>query len=180
MSTPEPRIDLAGSVILRTAARAIIPVVLILAIIVLFQGHNKPGGGFIAGLMVGACVALHSFAFGPVPTRRLLRIDPRTLIGVGLTMALVSLLIPLALNKPLMTSVWTKIPLPGMDPFKVGTPVLFDMGVFHCVAGVVSEMILSLQRKGYVEVEPDATVTGEPAPSPTPADAARHAKAGAP
>ncbi len=165
MNTP-PTIDLAGSVILKTAARAIIPVVLILAIIVLFQGHNKPGGGFIAGLMVGSCIALYSFAFGPVATRRLLRIDPRTLIGLGLTMALVSVFIPLALDKPLMTSVWTKIPLPAMDPFKIGTPVLFDVGVFHCVAGVVAEMILSLQRKGYTDVETDDAITGTKAGSP--------------
>ena len=161
----QPAIDPTGSIILRTAARAIIPVVILLAIIVLFQGHNKPGGGFVAGLMVGSCVALHSFAFGPVASRRLLRIDPRTLIGAGLCMAFFSILIPLFLNKPLMTSVWFSLPLPWMDPLKLGTPALFDLGVFHCVAGVASEMILSLQRRAYVEVDPNENITGPSEPA---------------
>lgn len=161
----QPIIDPVGSIILRTAARAIIPVVLLLAIIVLFQGHNKPGGGFIAGLMVGSCIALHSFAFGPVATRRLLRIDPRTLVGVGLFMAFLSLFVSIALGKPLMTSAWFKIPLPWMDPLKLGTPALFDVGVFHCVAGVTAEMILALQRRAYVEVDTNESFTGPTTPA---------------
>lgn len=152
--------DLSGSLILRAATRGLIPVLLLLSIIVLFQGHNKPGGGFIAGLMVGSCIVLYSFAFGPVATRRLLRIDPRTLIGFGLFLAFFSLFVPLWFHKPLMTSVWGKIPLPGMEPFKLGTPVLFDLGVFHLVAGVAAEMILSLQRRAYVDVDTSESLIG--------------------
>lgn len=154
-------VDPLGSVILRTATRALLPVVLLLSIVVLFQGHNKPGGGFIAGLMVGSCVAFHGIAFGVVATRRILRADPRSLIGVGLCMSLVSVIIPLLFHKPLMTSVWASIPLPGMDSLKVGTPMLFDVGVFVLVTGVASEMILSLLRRAYA-----TTVSEEPIPSP--------------
>lgn len=162
-----PDVDPRGSLILRTATRAFLPVILLLSIVVLFQGHNKPGGGFIAGLMVGACVALHGIAFGVVATRRILRADPRSLIGLGLCMALVSLFIPLLFDKPLMTSVWASIPLPGMDPLKVGTPMLFDVGVFVLVVGVAAEMFLSLLRRAYATAEsqePPAHSTHDPSP----------------
>ncbi len=137
------------SAILQSATRALLPVILLMAIVVMFQGHNKPGGGFIAGLMIGACVTLHAFAFGATPTRRRMRIDPRTLIGLGLAAAFLSLLIPLALARPLMTGAWTKLPLPGMEPFKLGSPMLFDFGVFLTVAGVASEMVLTLLREPH-------------------------------
>ena len=133
-----------NSVILRTATRFMMPLLLLFSIVVLLQGHNKPGGGFIAGLITAATFSLHALAFDPDSTRRVLVVDMRSLIGAGLLIALASAFIPLAQGLPLMTGVWTTIPMLGGDPIKIGTPLLFDLGGFIVVVGISLLMVLTL------------------------------------
>ena len=52
------------SLILRTATRVLMPLLLLYGLFLLLRGHNAPGGGFAGGLVVAAAYALHSFAFG--------------------------------------------------------------------------------------------------------------------
>jgi len=131
-------------VILRTATRFMMPLLLLFSIVILLQGHNKPGGGFIAGLIAAATFSLHALAFDPESTRRVLVVDLRSLIGAGLLVALVSALVPLAQGLPLMTGVWTTVPMMGGDPIKVGTPLLFDLGIFLVVVGISLLMVLTV------------------------------------
>jgi multicomponent Na+:H+ antiporter subunit B len=133
-----------NSIILRTATRFTLPLLLLFAIVVLLQGHNKPGGGFIGGLIAAAAFSLHALAFDPGETRRVIKIDLRTLIGAGLVTALTSAFIPMALGKTFMTGVWTKINVGMGEPIKVGTPLLFDLGVFMVVVGITLLMVLTL------------------------------------
>ena len=42
------------SLILRTATRFLMPLLLLFALLLLFRGHNEPGGGFVGGLVVAA------------------------------------------------------------------------------------------------------------------------------
>ncbi len=133
-----------NSVILRTATRFMMPLLLLFSIVILLQGHNKPGGGFIAGLIAAATFSLHALAFDPESTRRVLVVDLRSLIGAGLLVALVSALVPLAQGLPLMTGVWTTVPMMGGDPIKVGTPLLFDLGIFLVVVGISLLMVLTV------------------------------------
>ncbi len=133
-----------NSVILRTATRFTMPLLLLFSLVILLQGHNKPGGGFIAGLIAAATFSLHALAFDPDSTRRVLVVDLRSLIASGLLVALASAFIPLAQGLPLMTGVWTTVPMMGGDPIKVGTPLLFDLGVFMVVVGISLLMVLTL------------------------------------
>ncbi len=133
-----------NSVILRTATRFTIPLLLLFAIVILLQGHNKPGGGFIGGLIAAAAFSLHALAFNAAETRKVLVVDLRTLIGVGLLIALSSAFIPLFVNLPFMTGVWVEVPVGGGAPIKLGTPLLFDLGVFTVVISVTLLMVLTL------------------------------------
>ena len=72
------------SLILRTATRVLMPLLLLYGLFLLLRGHNAPGGGFAGGLVVAAAYALHSFAFGVTAARRALLVDPSRLIGMGL------------------------------------------------------------------------------------------------
>ncbi|MDX2018044.1 MAG: MnhB domain-containing protein, partial [Planctomycetota bacterium] len=63
-----------ASPILASSTRAIVPVLSIASVVVLLQGHNLPGGGFIGGLMLTAVVALRALTFGVASARRLLRL----------------------------------------------------------------------------------------------------------
>jgi multicomponent Na+:H+ antiporter subunit B len=96
----------------------------------------------VGGLVAAAAFSLYAFAFHVAEARRALRVDPRWLIGVGLLTAVSSGLISLFQAKPFMTGVWAKDPLPVLG--KVGTPVLFDVGVYLVVVGVTLTIIFSL------------------------------------
>jgi multicomponent Na+:H+ antiporter subunit B len=45
--------------------RVLVPLVQLFALYVLFFGHDSPGGGFQAGVMLGASYVLVALAFGP-------------------------------------------------------------------------------------------------------------------
>ena len=70
--------------------------------------------------------------------------DPRTTIGVGLLLALISGLLPLMGGLPLMTGLWASVPLGGGEELALGSPILFDVGVYLVVIGVTLLMVLSL------------------------------------
>jgi multicomponent Na+:H+ antiporter subunit B len=133
-----------SSVILRTATRYMLPLLVLFSVVILLQGHNRPGGGFIGGLIAAAGFSLHAMAYGPASARAILRIDLSVLLGIGLIVALVSGLIGPLLGLPFMTGVWTSVPWPGGEALKIGTPVTFDIGVYIVVLGTVMTMVLAL------------------------------------
>ncbi|MCC6857024.1 MAG: Na+/H+ antiporter subunit B [Bryobacterales bacterium] len=126
------------SLILRTGARVLMPLLLLFGVFLLLRGHNEPGGGFVGGLVVAAAYALHSFAFGVAAARRALLVSPRRLTASGLLLALGSGLLGPAGGKEFLASLW---PAPEMG---IGTPLLFDLGVFLVVIGVVLTMTFTL------------------------------------
>ena len=132
-----------NSLILRTATRFLITLLLLFSVFLLLRGHNEPGGGFVGGLVAAGALALFALAFDSAATRRALRLDTRTLIGVGLAIALVAGLLPLLGGRPLLTGLWIDLPLPG-GALYLGTPLLFDLGVYVAVLGVALTLLLPL------------------------------------
>jgi multicomponent Na+:H+ antiporter subunit B len=126
------------STILRTAARVLMPLLLLFAFFLLLRGHNQPGGGFVGGLVAAAAFALYAMGFGVARTRKALRLEPVTLLGVGLLVALASGLPAVFRGEPFLTAWWAG---------SAGTPMLFDAGVFLVVAGVALMMILNLAEE---------------------------------
>jgi multicomponent Na+:H+ antiporter subunit B len=127
--------------ILRTAARILMPLLLLFGIFLLLRGHNAPGGGFAGGLVVAAAYCLDSFAFGTAAARRALIVDPFRLIGIGLLLALGSGLLPILSGQDFLTAQWL-FPQLGL-----GTPLIFDLGVFFLVIGVVLTMTFMLAEE---------------------------------
>lgn len=134
------------SLILRTTTRYLTPLLLIFSVFLLWRGHNQPGGGFAGGLVAAATFALLSIAFGAAQARRVLQVEPHVLIGIGLLIALASGVIGMLSGYPFMTGVWGYLQLPGFAPVDVGTPVLFDLGVYLVVIGVTLLIIFSLEE----------------------------------
>jgi multicomponent Na+:H+ antiporter subunit B len=141
--------------ILRAAARVLLPAMLAFSVFLLWRGHNEPGGGFAGGLVAAAAFALYKLAHGLEEARRVLRVDPRALIGAGLGIALASGLLPLGRGLPPLTGLWTAVPLAG----KAGTPLLFDAGVYVLVAGVALTIVFALGEDP--EGRPESATGGE-------------------
>ncbi len=133
-----------GSLILRTATRYLLPLLLLFSVFLLIRGHNEPGGGFVGGLVAAAAFALYAIAYGVATARQALPLAPGRLIGLGLLLAVGSGMFALAAGQPFLTGLWHPQPVPVLG--KVGTPLLFDLGVYLAVVGVVLLIIFSLME----------------------------------
>lgn len=134
------------SLILKTITRYLMPLLLVFSIFLLMRGHNEPGGGFAAGLVAAAPFALYSIAFGAPEARRVLRLEPRLVTGLGLLAALGSGLIGLLSGQAFLTGQWGYLDLPGLSKLDLGTPLLFDLGVYLAVFGVTLTIIFALEE----------------------------------
>ena len=130
------------SLILRTAARYLMPLMLLYSVYLLLRGHDGPGGGFIGGLVASTAFSLYALAYDVEQARRTLRVDPHLLIAAGLLAALAGGAFSFVFLKPFLTGFWVERELPW--PGKIGTPLLFDAGVYLVVVGVVLIIIFEL------------------------------------
>lgn len=136
-----------NSLIFRTATGVLLPVMLVLSIVVLLRGHNEPGGGFVGGLVAAAAFSLHTLSHRGVDTRALLRLNPLVLVGVGLLTAAMSGVPGLLAGSAYLEGLWLTVSLPGsLGDIKLGTPLLFDIGVYLLVLGGTMVMVLSLEE----------------------------------
>ena len=133
------------SPILRSGTRFLVPLMLLFSLFLLVRGHNEPGGGFVGGLVAAAAFALVLLAEGLARARRLLRLDPPALIASGLLVALASGVPALLAGQAFMTGAWLKTPLPVLG--KVGTPVVFDVGVYLVVLGITLAILFGLAEE---------------------------------
>lgn len=125
-----------NSVILQVASKHVRWILVLFALIALYRGHNFPGGGFIGGLLVGLSVVFYSLAYDAQKAKQSLKIQPEGYIALGLLLILVSILPGLFLKQYFMAGIWTSIHIPFLGEIKLGTPFLFDIGVFFAVIGV--------------------------------------------
>ena len=131
-----------SSLIVMTTARYLLPLMLLFSVYLLLRGHDGPGGGFIGGLVASTAFSLYALAYDVAQARRTLRVDPHLLIAAGLLAALASGMLSLVFRRPFLTGLWVGLELPALG--KVGTPLLFDTGVYLAVIGVVLIIIFEL------------------------------------
>ena len=144
------------SLVLQTGTRLMLALLVLAALFMLWRGHNAPGGGFIGGLMASTAVILYLIAFGRRAANRMVPIAPNIGLGGGLALAASSGLLAVAVGAPYMTGQWTTL-----GPLKLGTPLLFDVGVFIVVVSFVLTIVLALERTVNA---PRRTIDHEPPP----------------
>ena len=134
-----------STVILRTAARIVVPLSLVFAMYIYFKGHQSPGGGFVAGLVASVALVVHRMSFGQSSLKRMLPVSERVFIALGLLMALGIGVGAMVFGLPFLTSNHGYRPLPG--GYEWATVMVFDLGVFFVVTGVVVGMINALSAE---------------------------------
>lgn len=135
-----------NSLLVTTAARYLLPGMLLFSLFLLFRGHNLPGGGFGGGLVGASAFALYGLALGRSGLEKILVIQPIQMIGLGLVLALCSGLFALLFSQPYLTAQWIEISLDTHFDLKIGTPLIFDIGVYLVVIGVIMAIFLALQE----------------------------------
>ncbi len=133
------------STILTIANRYLGPILIALSLVALYRGHNYPGGGFIGGLIAASAILLRALSHGWPDVVKSLRVAPMTFLTVGLALAMFSGLPSIFLGDPFMTSVWGPTwQIPVLGKLKLGTPLLFDIGVYLAVIGFTIKCAIAL------------------------------------
>jgi multicomponent Na+:H+ antiporter subunit B len=128
--------------ILHISAPVIKPMFVILSLYVLYRGHNLPGGGFIGGLLAASGYVFYMLAFDVETTIKKMWVSPFKLMAIGLLLAFSSGFPALLQTEPFMTGQW--ISFLGI---KLGTPTLFDVGVYLTVLGVLITVMGAILEK---------------------------------
>lgn len=131
-----------SSAILHMSARFIKPMFVIISLVVLYRGHNLPGGGFIGGLLAASGYIFYMMAYDVKTTLDKMWLKPFQLMGIGLLLALTSGFFGIFSAEPFMTGEW--ISLLGI---KLGSPTLFDVGVYFTVIGVILTIMVAILDK---------------------------------
>jgi multicomponent Na+:H+ antiporter subunit B len=134
------------SVILAALSRLIFGLLLLFSLFLLLRGHNLPGGGFVGGLVAASAFVLQAMAEGFAEARHRLILPVRVIMGMGLAVALASGCLGMFYGDPFLTGLWTPGALPILG--KLGTPLLFDLGVYLTVLGVTCQVVFSLGEEG--------------------------------
>ncbi len=134
------------SLILKTATRLLVGLILTFSVYLLLRGHNAPGGGFAAALVAGTGFALFAIAEGPAVVRQAIRIAPQKIAMGGLGLSLVSGFVALLTGQPFFTGVWWIWGKGQVSELAIGTPLFFDVGVYLAVLGTILTLILALEE----------------------------------
>ncbi|MCU0773515.1 MAG: monovalent cation/H+ antiporter subunit A [Ideonella sp.] len=164
-----PHVDPAGRawsygrepLMLRMAARLVLPMALVVSAFIFWRGHNLPGGGFIAGLVTAVALVLQYMAEGQARAESLLR-GPAARrytrwIGLGLGIAWLTGAGAFVFGYPFLTSAHGHPTVPVLGELPLATAALFDLGVYITVVGATMLMLSAL---GSASKEPARTPAG--------------------
>ncbi len=148
---------------LRIAARVLLPLALVVTLYIFMRGHNQPGGGFIAGLVTAVTLVLQYMAAGQTRTDGVLRAESgrrfTRWIGLGLGIAGLTGVGAFAFGQPFLTSAYGHPQLPLLGELPLATAALFDLGVYVTVVGATLLMLTTLggvSREGAAHALPEA------------------------
>jgi multicomponent K+:H+ antiporter subunit A len=130
-----------------TLARLLFPVMLVVAAFLLLRGHDMPGGGFSAGMVVAIAIILQYMIGGTEWTEDRLRLRPRIWIGTGLLLAAGTGLAAWLFGRPFLTSYFTYAEPPLLGKVPVASALVFDVGVFVLVVGATLLMLVALAHQ---------------------------------
>ncbi|WP_424976693.1 monovalent cation/H+ antiporter subunit A, partial [Dinoroseobacter sp. S124A] len=126
--------------------RVLMPIAVVVGLYIFLRGHNQPGGGFVAGLVIAIALLMQYMASGFAWTQERKRIEYHTMIGFGVVIAGLTGAGAWLVGRPFLTSAYTYVHLPPIEEFELATAMLFDLGVFLTVLGAVMLMLYSLSR----------------------------------
>jgi multicomponent Na+:H+ antiporter subunit A len=132
------------SPILEVITRLVFHTIVLFSIFLLFAGHNAPGGGFAGGLVVGLALVLRYLAGGRHELDVAAPVDAGAVMGTGLFVALGTGLTAMLAGGEVLQSTLIDWHLPVLGHVHFVTSMIFDVGVYLVVIGVVLNILRSL------------------------------------
>jgi multicomponent K+:H+ antiporter subunit A len=125
-------------------ARVLLPVSLVVAAHFLLRGHNEPGGGFVAGIIVAIAMLTQYIVAGTRWTERHVHLRPPRWIAVGLLLATLTGLGAVGFGYPFLTTHTWHTTLPLVGDVHLPSATFFDLGVFSVVVGATLLILTAL------------------------------------
>jgi multisubunit Na+/H+ antiporter MnhB subunit len=129
------------SPVLRTATRFAVPITVVISVLIFWQGHNFPGGGFVAGVMAASAGAMHLLAFGLAGAAR---VPWWKMSVVGLLISVSTGAVPFFRGYTFMDHGVLDFSLPLLGHQHVPTATFFDLGVYLIVLGTLMTIFVEL------------------------------------
>lgn len=143
------------SLLLEVVTRMIFHIIVVFSVFVLFVGHDEPGGGFAAGLIVGLALALRYIAGGAFELGEAAPWDPGIVMGIGLFISSATAVYGVVAGGAALQSTILKATVPLLGDLKFVTSSIFDVGVYLIVIGLVLDVLRSmgaeLDRQGVLD-----------------------------
>ncbi|MBA3624292.1 MAG: DUF4040 domain-containing protein, partial [Methylibium sp.] len=159
---------------LRVAARLVLPLALVASAYIFWRGHNLPGGGFIAGLVTAVALVLQYMALGQGSAEAVLRgaggLRFTRWVGSGLAIAGLTGVGAFLFGRPFLTSAHGHPTVALLGELPLASAALFDLGVYITVVGA---SLLMLSVLGAASKEPFVPSSGAPPDEPDSSAAVR-------
>ncbi|MCL2010561.1 MAG: DUF4040 domain-containing protein, partial [Synergistaceae bacterium] len=142
-----------SGVVINTVLRPLTFFILMFSFYLLWNGHNAPGGGFIAGLMTAAGIVLLYVNHGSDFIRKNLPFDFKYLVGLGLACSMSCGLGALLFGYPFLTQTFGRVHFPHLGEIELATALIFDLGVYLVVTGGCLTIITGIGQSGEPKEE---------------------------
>ncbi|GAB3064717.1 Na(+)/H(+) antiporter subunit B [Salinicoccus sesuvii] len=123
-----------NDVFLQFVSKVVFFIVIMFSFNLFFAGHYTPGGGFVGGLLAASALILLLIAYDKKTMQKMLPIDFRMILAVGLLFAAGVPTLSFLFGTPFFTHQFTYIEVPVFGEIALHSAVLFDIGVFLTVA----------------------------------------------
>ncbi|MFJ3487202.1 monovalent cation/H+ antiporter subunit A [Pseudomonas sp. NPDC090202] len=127
--------------------RWLLPVAFVVSMYLFMRGHNQPGGGFVAGLVMSVAFILQYMVAGTQWVEAHMSLRPLRWMGTGLFFALATGMGSMALGYPFMTTHTAHLHLPLLGDVHIASALFFDIGVYAVVVGSTLLILTALAHQ---------------------------------
>ena len=127
--------------------RLLLPIAFMVSMYLFMRGHNQPGGGFVAGLVMSVAFILQYMVAGTQWVEAQMSLRPLRWMGTGLLCATLTGLGSLLWGYPFLTTHTAHFSLPVLGEIHVASALFFDIGVFAVVVGATLLILTALAHQ---------------------------------
>jgi len=127
--------------------RWLLPVAGMIAAYLFLRGHDEPGGGFVAGLVVAIAIVTQYLVAGAQWVEARLELNPLRWIALGLLAAVGTGAGSIVLGYPFMTTHTAHIDVPALGVVHVPSALFLDVGIFAVVVGSTLLTLIALAHQ---------------------------------
>ena len=145
-------------VLFEVITRVLFPFLMMFSLYLLMAGHNLPGGGFAGGLVAGLALVLRYLAGGRYELSEAAPVQAGAVLGSGMAIAVVAAVLPIPFGGGIFTTATPVFQVPLLGEVHLPSALIFDVGVYLVVVGVMLDFLRSLgaQIDQQQEEESDA------------------------